>query len=263
VNTSDTLPVILNKHRISIHEPGRISFSELNSPALIILKTGDVNPEELNRLGSFLSEEETLKSLRFRFARDRMSYTVVHGMLRWMLGRKLGISPKAVKINYNSYGKPSVAGYPGELFFNLSHSSGVSVLAFDPGHTVGVDVERIDEDFDYKPIVQHFFSHGEGQYIFGLKEASRQRFYEIWTRKEAYLKAMGLGITEHLHVEVLKEKINGCVSAENEQVRNDIVFRTMMFETNFRITLAMDPDTGDIPAFAVGNNENNLPIFEA
>jgi phosphopantetheinyl transferase len=257
MNTIDTLPVSLIQRGISIQEPGGSSFPELNSPALIILKTGAVSHGDLCRLGSFLSKEEKVKSLRFRFARDRKSYTVVHGILRWMLGRHFGIPPGEVKINYNSYGKPSVSGYPREMFFNLSHSSGVSVLAFDPEHAIGADVEGIDESFGFEPIVHHFFSLDEGQYIFGTEEISRQRFYEIWTRKEALMKAVGVGITENLHFEVLNGKINGNALA------GQFSFRSVMFEKNFRITLAMGLDSGNIPAFVIGNDENRLTIFDS
>jgi len=247
---------------ILFRESERLPFTELNSPALIILKTDTVRTDELERLGGFLSEKEIAKSRRFRFSRDRVSYIVVHGLLRWLLGGYLGIPPETIDITYNASGKPSVSGYSRQMFFNLSHSSGLSVLAFDPENEIGADVERIDHDFDYETIVQHFFSPEEGRYIFDLKEESRQRFYEIWTRKEALLKAVGIGITENLHLEVLKERIN-VVALNGDMAGNgDFLFSSVMFEQNFRITLAMNECSSGINAFVIGNN-NRQPITEA
>jgi phosphopantetheinyl transferase len=247
----------------SILASERNSFPELNSPVLILLKTDAVRPDELIRLESFLSEEEIAKSRRFRFSRHRVSYIVVHGFLRWMLGRHLGISPETVEITYNSYGKPSVAGYSKHIFFNLSHSSGISVLAFDPDNEIGVDVERTDEEFEYESIVQHFFSKEEEKHIQQIKTEARKRFYEIWTRKEAYLKAAGTGITENLHVDVLKEKMTGNINGKDGSGCKDFLFSSIMFENEFRITLAVGEGSGSIRAFVIGNNENGTPINES
>jgi phosphopantetheine--protein transferase-like protein len=238
------------------------SIPDLNSPVLIILKTNQVGPEKFALMESFLSEQEIAKSRRFRFVHDSKSYIVVHGFLRWILGRYLGISPEAIEFNCGLYGKPAISGYSRKMFFNLSHSSGVSVLAFDPEHEVGVDIEKIDEEFEYDPIVQHFFTHEERQYIQHSKEAEERRFYEIWTRKEAYLKALGTGITKDLHVEVLKEKMSGNRFLENETDRMDFLFRSMIFEQHFEVTLAMSTDSHGIRAYVIKNNGNGLPINE-
>lgn len=247
---------------IFLHGSERMLFPELNSPVLIILKEGVFRPDEIARLESFLSKDETVKSRRFKFSRDRVSYIMVHGVLRLMLGRHLGISPQAVKITYNSFGRPYISGYSRQVFFNLSHSSGISVLAFDPGYEIGVDVERIDDEFEYESIVNIFFSKREIRYIQQVKEKSRNRFYEIWTRKEAFLKAEGIGITENLQVEVLKESIKGNAIKGNRSDGREFLFWSVVFEQNYRITLAMGKDSGGIREFVIGNNENGLPIRE-
>jgi phosphopantetheine--protein transferase-like protein len=225
------------------------SLPDLNSPVLIILKTDEVNPEEFNRFESFLSEQEIAKSRRFRFSKDRKSYTVVHGFLRQMLGSYLEISPETIEFDHGLFGKPSISGYSRKLFFNLSHSSGVSALAFDPEHEIGVDIERIDEKFEYEPIVRHFFTKEEMRYIQHSKEEAEKRFYEIWTRKEAYLKAVGKGITKDLHVEVLKEKMKGNPATDTDLNQADFLFRTMIFEQQFQITLAMNEHSTGIRTY--------------
>ena len=128
------------------------SIPGLNTPLLIILKTDHLGVEEQSRLSSFLSEEEILKSRKFRFLRDRKSYTVIHGLLRWILGRDLGIEPQFIEFNFGPNGKPCITGYSRKMFFSLSHSSGVSLLAFDPGNEIGADVEKIDEDLTMNPL---------------------------------------------------------------------------------------------------------------
>jgi|GEM_PF-999557 4'-phosphopantetheinyl transferase len=236
---------------------------ELDSSVLIVLRTEQFGTEELTRLGSFLSKEEIAKSRRFRFYQDRTSYIVVHGLLRWILGRHLGIPPKSVEFTYGLSGKPSITGYSSKMFFNLSHSSGVSVLAFDPEHEIGADVEKIAEDFEYEPIIDMFFTRKERQYIQILKELSRRRFYELWTRKEAFLKATGTGITKDLSVEVLEEKINGNALMGNPDARMEFLFKSMMYDKKFMITIAMNSDHGKICVFVPGNDTNKLVIHEA
>jgi len=257
-------PVVLSGKvpGILIREPEGILFTELNSPALIILKTDAVQSDDLVRYGSFLSEKESVKSRRFRFPGDRMSYIAVHGLLRLMLGRYLGIPPETVDITYNEFGKPSVTGYSRQVFFNLSHSSGVSVLGFDPKNELGIDVERMHEEFEYESIVQLFFTKKEGRYIQHSKEESRKRFYEIWTRKEAYLKAIGTGITENLRVEVLKERMNGKTAWDYGSGHSDFIFRSILFEQNYRITLAMNPGSGYIRLIVPGVDEKGISIKE-
>jgi phosphopantetheine--protein transferase-like protein len=237
-----------------------ILFPELRSPLLIVVQTDAVQPDEAVWLGSFLSAKETVKSQRFRFSHDRLSYIVVHGLLRWVLGRHMGISPDAVEISYNSFGKPYVSGYFPEIFFNLSHSSGLSVLAFDPGNEIGVDVERIEDDFEYDPIVQQFFTKEEGRYIQQVKAESRNRFYELWTRKEAFLKAVGTGITENLQTEVLKENIQDNTISEQGYIRKDFVFIQRMYGRNFRVTVAMSPHSGNLHEHIIGKFENGPSI---
>jgi phosphopantetheinyl transferase len=241
-------------------EPDLISIPELNSPVLIVLKTDQIGLTECDRMESFLSGQEIANSLRFHFSDDRKSYIVVHGFLRWMLGRYLGISPEVLEFTRGLYGKPSIQKYSRKMFFNLSHSSGVSVLAFDPEHEIGVDVEKTDAEFEYEPIVRQFFTQEEGQYIRQSEGGSMKRFYEIWTRKEAYLKAVGAGITKGLHVEVLKEKINGNSVLEDGSRREDFLFRTMIFDQHFQIAIAMSADSPGFQTYVIKKNRDGLSI---
>ncbi|MCX6248514.1 MAG: 4'-phosphopantetheinyl transferase superfamily protein [Bacteroidetes bacterium] len=239
------------------------SFGELNSPFMVILKMQDVHPEDLVRFGRFLTEEETAKSGRFRFSHDRDSYIAVHGLLRWILGIYFGVLPEAVRIRYTSLGKPYVTGYSRQLFFNLSHSSGVSLLVFDPANEIGADVEKVDPEFEYESLVRRFFTKEEGNYIDQSGKKARERFFEIWTRKEAFLKAVGEGITENLSVEVLEEKISMNAIHPGESEGRNFLFRSALFEDEYRITLALSTESYPVIGFIPGANLNRYPITEA
>jgi 4'-phosphopantetheinyl transferase len=226
------------------------SIPELNTPLLIILNTNHFGIEEQSRLGSFLSEEEIKKSRKFRFLRDQKSYTVIHGLLRWILGRHLEIEPRTIEFKFGTNGKPCISGYSRKMFFNLSHSSDVSLLAFDPGNEIGADVEKIDERFDYKPIVKRWFTTEEIKYLGQSKEISRTRFYELWTRKEAYLKAIGEGITKNLSTDMLENKINNHSLAGNEGQKGDFIIESMKYNRNYQISIALNENSPKLCTFA-------------
>ena len=104
----------------------------------------------------------------------------------------------------NKFGKPSLAEKYKRLNFNLSHSSECSVLAFSPNSEIGIDIEKIDPEFEFDLIAKAHFSEAENRFIDAGQHESSKRFYTLWTRKEALLKAIGTGIGENLDVEVFR-----------------------------------------------------------
>lgn len=205
-----------------------------DQPQVVVVKNTALPAGEIALLKGLLSPEERAKSERFRLPHDRDSYTIVHGLLRRILGEYFNISPGAVEIVYDAFGKPSVAGSHGIIFFNLSHSTGVSVLAFDRDHQIGVDVEHIRKDFEYRPIVDRFFGREDMQFLGSPEGSSVAGFYKIWTRKEALLKAIGTGIGENLAIGV------------SEPVSSGFRLNTTMFGTQYVITTATNPVSGGI-----------------
>jgi phosphopantetheine--protein transferase-like protein len=141
------------------------------------------------------------------------------------------VRPDAIGMMHNSFGKPKLTGTPGEMHFNLSHSKGISALVFDQDHEVGVDIERIDRHFDYQPIVSRYFTEKENRFINDPDGDSIDRFYRVWTRKEALLKALGTGITRHLDVEVTE-------GVYNEDGSLDLLLNTNTVHEQFVITIA-------------------------
>jgi 4'-phosphopantetheinyl transferase len=147
------------------------------------------------RLQAYLSSDEQAKAARFYFAKDRNHYIIARGILRSLLSGYTKFDPRFLRFSYNAYGKPSL-DMEQDIRFNLAHSHGIALYAFTPGHEVGIDVEYMKPDIDVEQIARHSFSPGEQASLSTLPPEERlQGFYNGWTRKEAYIKARGMGIS--------------------------------------------------------------------
>ncbi len=145
-----------------------------------------------------LSPDELDRASRFHFPRDRQRFSASRSQLRILLAGYLGIDAAAVSFSYSEKGKPSLgAAHAGSnLQFNISHSGGVTLLAFTRDREIGVDVEQVRSDFDVLAIARRFFSPKEQTQLADLPaEKSVQAFFRCWTRKEAYIKATGDGLS--------------------------------------------------------------------
>jgi len=155
----------------------------------------DVN--RLSRLESTLSPEEKARADRFHFANDRNRFVAARGLLRELLGKYLQQTPASLQFSYEKYGKPSLSGgnISSGLCFNLSHSAGLAVYAIARERNLGVDVEHIRPEFGGEDIAKRYFSAREVNDLRTLPmEARAEGFFNCWTRKEAYLKATGMGL---------------------------------------------------------------------
>lgn len=144
-----------------------------------------------------LSPDELERAMRFRFAADRRRFTLARGALRALLGRYLGVEPRALSFIYGAQGKPALAGQPGgpDLHFNLSHARGLAIYAVASGRRVGVDIEALDLALDFTAIARHFFAPGEIRALDATPPQLRPGlFFTYWTRKEALIKAHGGGM---------------------------------------------------------------------
>jgi 4'-phosphopantetheinyl transferase len=160
-----------------------------------------VDAERADEFAHTLSPDETARAKRFVFDRDRKRFTAGRGLLREMLAHYLHREPEQIRFQYSMRGKPSLAGHAeNENFhFNLAHSEDVAVFAFSRACPVGVDVERMRRMHDAESIAERFFSARETTLLKSLPEAEKQTgFFNLWTRKEAWLKATGEGIAKLL-----------------------------------------------------------------
>jgi 4'-phosphopantetheinyl transferase len=149
---------------------------------------------DTTRFLPLLSADEQERAARFRFEIHRNRYTVARGMLREVLGSQLGVAPEALMFTYGSHGKPSLVD--SDLQFNVSHSHDAGMIAVARGREVGCDIERIEPKFADDQIPERFFSPNEVAALRLLPKADQHRaFFRIWTRKEAFIKACGLGMS--------------------------------------------------------------------
>lgn len=152
----------------------------------------------LQTLQQTLSTDERTKADRFRFPKDRSQFIVSRGALRAILSRYLNISSHILRFDYNPYGKPSliVAQGGNTLCFNLSHSRGIALIAITKNRDIGVDIEGINAKFSCLEIAEKFFSPLESSVLRSLPEhLQATAFFTCWTRKEAYIKAVGKGLS--------------------------------------------------------------------
>jgi 4'-phosphopantetheinyl transferase len=154
----------------------------------------DTAPTELERLRRTLSADELRRAATFRFACGAERFVAGRGLLRRVLGRLAGQDPAALEIAYGAFGKPHLAGEP-SLRFNLAHSDDVALLAVADGADVGIDVEAVAPGRDCLAIARDFFCARELRELVALPTADRAAaFLRCWTRKEAYVKALGDGL---------------------------------------------------------------------
>ncbi|MBP1779677.1 MAG: phosphopantetheine-protein transferase [candidate division NC10 bacterium] len=161
--------------------------SALNPPMPLV--------RDLERL---LAPEERDRADRFGRAEDRRRFTVGRGVLRTILGRYLGREPDQLHFRYNPSGKPGLSAETGShsIRFNVSHTRDIALHAVTIGREIGVDIERIRADIGTEEIAARIFSAREVAALCALPHSSRlEAFFTCWTRKEAYLKARGEGLS--------------------------------------------------------------------
>ncbi|MDX1378156.1 MAG: 4'-phosphopantetheinyl transferase superfamily protein [Anaerolineales bacterium] len=144
---------------------------------------------------SSLSADETQRAAKFRFEKDRIRFVISHVALRDVLSRYLHIEPREISFTVGEYGRPSVGSIQ-NLDFNLSHSGDYALIAIARGRKVGVDVECFRDELEIEKIARRFFSQNENDELMSLPPDQQQiGFFNCWTRKEAYIKAHGLGLS--------------------------------------------------------------------
>jgi 4'-phosphopantetheinyl transferase len=161
----------------------------------------DRAPAALERLARHLTGDETARAGRFVFERDRHRFVVARGVLRELLGACLGRPPGEIRFVYGAAGKPALTppGDAGGLEFTVSHSGELALYAVARHRAVGVDVERVRALDDLEALAARSFSPAERRALMTLPAAQRpEGFFACWTRKEAFIKALGQGLSHPL-----------------------------------------------------------------
>jgi 4'-phosphopantetheinyl transferase len=143
-----------------------------------------------------LSPAEIRRAEKYYFDKDRIAYIKRRGILRNLLGSYTGQAPSSVCLSIGLKGKPELTNKNKfSLTFNVTFSGGMALYAFAPGIPVGIDLERMRPEVEMEAIIENFFSKKEMRTFFSLPEdRKREAFFKGWTRKEAFVKAKGIGI---------------------------------------------------------------------
>jgi 4'-phosphopantetheinyl transferase len=151
-----------------------------------------------SRWQELLSSDELERASRFHLPRDRQRFVTSRALLRTILAAYLATEPGTLNFSFSKNDKPSLgpAHAGSNIAFNISHSGGVALLAFTRGREIGVDVEQARSNFDVEAIARRFFSPAEQKQLADVPAEKRpDAFFRCWTRKEAYIKATGNGLS--------------------------------------------------------------------
>lgn len=229
------------------------SWSQARSPTLFPSGRIDIwrvcldDPSTIDSQASLLSPDEIIRANRFHFEKDRNHFSRCRAALRALLAGYVEISATEILFEYLGGGKPQLAAEqnPRALQFNVSHSAGVALIAFGSEHRLGVDIERIRGDVDTSSLAERFFSLRERAGLRALPEHLRvPGFYACWTRKEAFMKATGDGLsfpladfsaTTHPDIDPMLEELRGNTEAPKHWFLADL-----RVADGFRATVAVE-----------------------
>lgn len=180
----------------------------------------DLPDETAQELKEKLSIDEQVKAECFRFERDRKRFIARHGILRMILGCYLGVQASELQFYNGKNGKPSLSDAFGNriIHFNMSHSGGLALYGFTRDRQIGVDVECVRDIPEMLGIAKQIFSTGENQVFGSLGEKEKKKaFFDWWTRKEAFVKATGDGLSQALDkidVTLMEDEVAGVIRIE-------------------------------------------------
>lgn len=183
------------------------------------------SPETVAQLETLLASDEIERAYRFRFERHRRRFIVGRGVLRQLLGAYLGVAPRELVFRYGDKGKPSLdPRFDGHrLCFNLSHSEELALYGLSRGRELGIDVEHLRPMPDAEQIAERFFSSSERDTLRRIPtERKADAFFNCWTRKEAYIKATGDGLSmplDRFDVTLAPEDEARMLSAEGDPAK--------------------------------------------
>lgn len=151
-----------------------------------------------NSLPNFLSATERKRLNSFYFSQDKQIFYQSHNALRLILSHYLSEKPSKIEYELTSYGKPFLKNK--RLQFNLSHTDKMAVIAVTEGAEIGVDIENLNREVEYNDLAKRFFCEAEYQKLVQVySPKKRNAFFNCWTRKEAFIKAVGEGLSYPLN----------------------------------------------------------------
>jgi 4'-phosphopantetheinyl transferase len=220
------------------------SVSETLTPDVVHLWRRSLQQTEdsIQACHQLLLPEEREKASRYRVERPRSDYILTRGTLRSLLSKYLAVPATEIAFHYTEYGKPFL--HSSALRFNVSHTEGLALMAFALKREIGVDVERVRPQRDVRQLAERFFSVHERRSLRDLSGSElHHAFFRCWTRKEAYIKAVGEGLSMPLH--------QFDVSIEPTPVEGLIATRPDRYESRLWTIRNVPVDSGYAAALAV------------
>ena len=208
-----------------------------------------------------LSADEILRANRFHFENDRVHFVRCRCALRSLLARYLTLPAEEIRFEYMASGKPQLAAEqnPSALQFNVSHSAGRALIAVGSKHRLGIDIEKVRDDVDTAALAERFFSLRERSGLRVLPNHLRaSAFFACWTRKEAFLKATGDGlsfpladfsVTTHPDLDPRLEEIRG-----NTDVQKQWFLADVSIVEGYRATVAVEAASSRLETYTYVNN---------
>lgn len=227
----------------------------LPSSAMLPLKDGDIhiwrvwlnqNTLCIESLSKTLDSNERQRANKYHFEKDREHFIAARGMLKIILSRYVSDLPDQIRFSYNRYGKPAlnIGTNDNSLRFNAAHSQELALYAVTRGREVGLDIEFINENFASLEVAKRFFSPAEILNLAALPpNLQTAAFFSCWTRKEAYIKAIGKGLSHPLKqfsVSIIPEELLPSLTINDFQETRQWSLMTLFPNFDYIAALAVE-----------------------
>lgn len=198
------------------------------------VKVLDISENVFDKLCLLIDEDKKYKIHRFVNKQDKIRSLIADILVRFIIMKKLLIKNETISFKRNDYGKPFLKGYQ-NFNFNISHSEDFVVCAIDE-KPIGIDIEKINQ-IEYEEIWESFFSISEKDYIKRTIDNRLNRFYEIWTLKESYIKLYGKGLSIPLRSFSIAIDENENISVIMENERKEYYFKMFDLDDEYKIAV--------------------------
>ncbi len=191
----------------------------MNKQAVVELFFGEFSKLEVLESWLDLSPSEKSRAAKFRQEKDQIAFTIVRSLLKRILSEKTGMEIQQVKFEQNNFGKLSFSQVP-DLHFSLSHTDDAFVLAFSTAGAIGVDIESLNRKPSIEKLESLLFSENEIKGFRSLTDTmeKQRKFIDVWTKKEAITKCLGLTLQQGMEgFELLENETVFCRTLSNEQ----------------------------------------------
>lgn len=199
------------------------------------VEISDITEETLNKLCLFIDSEKKYKVKRFINKKDKIRTLIGEILIRAIIIEELGIINKCIIFEKNKYGKPYLEGYE-NFKFNISHSGKFVVCAIDD-KSIGIDIEEV-KHIEHKGIAKSFFTENEFDYIIkGDLSTQLDKFYNIWTLKESYIKCAGKGL--NMPLKSFSINIDKCENIKKilDSEHNEYIFRILHIDLGYKVAV--------------------------